>query len=302
MAARPGPAVACAGWSSAAPCSTRPTTTSPRRSTPPSRWSDGDATMSAPTRADLPAGRPPPRPDTTSRSPRRSRAGASPACGRLTLAAGEHREFATGDDEMLVVPLSGGVTVGSTARTETARRPDRRLRRPHRRRLPPHRHDGRRSVRSETAAGSRCAAPGPTVALPVPLRAGRRRPRRAARAPGSAAARCATSAPPDALRGRQRSSPCEVITPGGNWSTYPAHKHDEATEHESRARGDLLLRDRAPARTASPGFGFHRTTSSPGHPETSTCSTRSATATRCSCPYGWHGPVRRRPRATTCTT
>ena len=40
---------------------------------------------------------------------------------------------------------------------------------------------------------------------------------------------------------------CEVITPGGNWSSYPAHKHDESVddgEHRRiRARGDLLLRD-----------------------------------------------------------
>jgi 5-deoxy-glucuronate isomerase len=26
---------------------------------------------------------------------------------------------------------------------------------------------------------------------------------------------------------------CEVITPGGNWSSYPAHKHDENTPTES---------------------------------------------------------------------
>ncbi|ANO50495.1 5-deoxy-glucuronate isomerase [Woeseia oceani] len=25
---------------------------------------------------------------------------------------------------------------------------------------------------------------------------------------------------------------CEVITPGGNWSSYPPHKHDRAIEHE----------------------------------------------------------------------
>ena len=41
---------------------------------------------------------------------------------------------------------------------------------------------------------------------------------------------------------------CEVITPGGNWSSYPAHKHDENTPTEIRARGDLLLRDRRRAR------------------------------------------------------
>ena len=37
---------------------------------------------------------------------------------------------------------------------------------------------------------------------------------------------------------------CEVITPGGNWSSYPAHKHDEDVAGRVRARGDLLLRNR----------------------------------------------------------
>ena len=41
---------------------------------------------------------------------------------------------------------------------------------------------------------------------------------------------------------------CEVITPGGNWSSYPAHKHDENTPTRVGARGDLLLRDRAGTR------------------------------------------------------
>ena len=26
---------------------------------------------------------------------------------------------------------------------------------------------------------------------------------------------------------------CEVLTPGGNWSSYPPHKHDEASATES---------------------------------------------------------------------
>ena len=44
---------------------------------------------------------------------------------------------------------------------------------------------------------------------------------------------------------------CEVITPGGNWSSYPAHKHDENTEVELReefeearsSRGDVNYDD-----------------------------------------------------------
>ena len=37
----------------------------------------------------------------------------------------------------------------------------------------------------------------------------------------------------------------EVLTPGGNWSSYPPHKHDEDRPGlECRTRGDLLLRAR----------------------------------------------------------
>ena len=51
---------------------------------------------------------------------------------------------------------------------------------------------------------------------------------------------------------------CEVITPGGNWSSYPAHKHDEDTARRIAARGDLLLRDRLRPGRDSAGFGYHR--------------------------------------------
>ena len=215
----------------------------------------------------------------------------------LTLGAGERREVVTGDEEMIVVPLSGGVTVGDGDHRVRARRPDRRLRRPHRRRVPPHRHDG-------DAPGRRAAGP---------VRADRRPHRgRAARsatcrpptspsscgAPGSAAARCATSVPPGCFEAGNLIA-VEVITPGGNWSSYPAHKHDEATEHESRARGDLLLRDRArPARRARPRLPPHQRL---GRAATSTCSSRSATATPCSCPTAGTGRAPP-PPATTCTT
>ncbi len=34
---------------------------------------------------------------------------------------------------------------------------------------------------------------------------------------------------------------CEVLTPPGNWSSHPPHKHDDATGGVEAARGDLLL-------------------------------------------------------------
>nr|MDT0523496.1 5-deoxy-glucuronate isomerase [Streptomyces sp. DSM 41633] len=47
---------------------------------------------------------------------------------------------------------------------------------------------------------------------------------------------------------------CEVITPGGNWSSYPAHKHDENTEVETQLEEIYYFEiDDSPAGT--PGFG-----------------------------------------------
>jgi 5-deoxy-glucuronate isomerase len=46
----------------------------------------------------------------------------------------------------------------------------------------------------------------------------------------------------------------EVLTPDGNWSSYPPHKHDEDTEREIPLEEIYYFRIDGPA-----GFGFHRT-------------------------------------------
>ena len=92
---------------------------------------------------------------------------------------------------------------------------------------------------------------------------------------------------------------CEVITPGGNWSSYPAHKHDEETPVESALEEiyyfeiDLgprrFPRLRLPPRLRHAGAGRSR------------CSRRSAPVTSCWC----HTAItaRRSPHpAITCTT
>ena len=68
-------------------------------------------------------------------------------------------------------------------------------------------------------------------------------PGRAARAPAAAPGRSATSARPDVLDATG-SSPCEVVTPAGNWSLLPAAQARRAAGRgRGGARGDLLLRD-----------------------------------------------------------
>jgi len=85
---------------------------------------------------------------------------------------------------------------------------------------------------------------------------------------------------------------CEVITPGGNWSSYPAHKHDEATADESILE-EIYYFEIAPGPNGEPGLGFFRTSSSPGH-EIDLCEEvhdRDVILV----PYGWHGPAAAAP-------
>lgn len=90
---------------------------------------------------------------------------------------------------------------------------------------------------------------------------------------------------------------CEVITPGGNWSSYPAHKHDENTPVESALEeiyyfeidsGPVL--DAAPvgAPSASRGFGYHRVYGTPDRPIEVLEEVRNGDVVLV--PHGYHGP------------
>jgi 5-deoxy-glucuronate isomerase len=91
---------------------------------------------------------------------------------------------------------------------------------------------------------------------------------------------------------------CEVITPGGNWSSYPAHKHDENTPVES-ALEEIYYFEIDSGPDDSRGFGYHRVYGTLDRPIE--CSKRSAAAMSSSSRTAT--TVRRSPRrATTCTT
>lgn len=81
---------------------------------------------------------------------------------------------------------------------------------------------------------------------------------------------------------------CEVITPGGNWSSYPAHKHDESTEHEAELE-EIYYYEIAAGPHGEPGLAFHRTSSSPGHEIDLTVEVHDRDVALV--PSGWHGPV-----------
>lgn len=80
---------------------------------------------------------------------------------------------------------------------------------------------------------------------------------------------------------------CEVITPGGNWSSYPAHKHDENSPVESQLEEIYYFEiDSGPS--DSRGFGYHRVYGTPERPIEVLEEVRSGDVVLV--PHGYHGP------------
>jgi 5-deoxy-glucuronate isomerase len=71
---------------------------------------------------------------------------------------------------------------------------------------------------------------------------------------------------------------CEVLTPGGNWSSYPPHKHDEAREGES------VLEEIYYFEVADGGMGYQRVYG------TTDVLAEVRTGDVVEIPHGWHGP------------
>jgi 5-deoxy-glucuronate isomerase len=91
---------------------------------------------------------------------------------------------------------------------------------------------------------------------------------------------------------------CEVITPGGNWSSHPAHKHDEhVAGHESRLE-EIYYFEAAPVRGSqapegADAFGSFATYSSAAGEIDTNALVR--TGDIALVPYGYHGPAAAAP-------
>jgi 5-deoxy-glucuronate isomerase len=76
--------------------------------------------------------------------------------------------------------------------------------------------------------------------------------------------------------------PVEVLTPGGNWSSYPPHKHDEAGEHESALEEIYYFE------VARGGPAYQRVYGHADRPIDICTEVRTGDVVLI--PYGWHGP------------
>lgn len=83
---------------------------------------------------------------------------------------------------------------------------------------------------------------------------------------------------------------CEVVTPGGNWSSYPPHKHDTHSDepgHEERELEEIYYFEVAPG-PSGPGIGYHRVYGTSDRPAEVFAEVRSGDTVLV--PHGYHGP------------
>jgi 5-deoxy-glucuronate isomerase len=96
----------------------------------------------------------------------------------------------------------------------------------------------------------------------------------------------------------QRLIACEVLTPAGNWSSYPAHKHDESVDGTESRLEEIYYFEAAVERgvRAAPGadpFGMFSTYSSAAGEIDTAALVR--TGDIALVPYGYHGPAAAAP-------
>jgi 5-deoxy-glucuronate isomerase len=209
------------------------------------------------------------------------------------LAEGESREIPAGEWEHVVVPLSGSVTVES-------------------------------AVGKATLAGRESVFAGPTdvayvargSSFTVTASGGQARVAvcgALATTPQEAAFRhVAVEDVPVELRGAGTASrevrnfgipgvldadsiiACEVITPAGNWSSYPPHKHDEErdgveTELEEIYYFEVQAEAGAPAPEGADPIAYQRVYGTQERPIDVLAEVRSGDVVLV--PHGWHGPA-----------
>jgi 5-deoxy-glucuronate isomerase len=201
----------------------------------------------------------------------------------LELASGASHLLRTGDDEVVVVPLSGGLTVTCEGETfALAGRPDvfagptdfaylpreatAELTSPG---------GGRFALCGARARRRLPARYGPAADVPVELRG---------------AGRCSRQVNNFATAGVFEADSiiaCEVITPGGNWSSYPPHKHDETSEVESELE-EIYYFEIAPGPGGRRGLAYQRVYGTPERPIDVLAEVRTGDVVLI--PHGWHGP------------
>jgi 5-deoxy-glucuronate isomerase len=201
----------------------------------------------------------------------------------LELAAGGRHTLDTGPDEVVVVPLERGLTVECDGEvltligrssvfagaTDFAYLPRDATAALH------SRNGGRFALCSARARRRLPVRYGPAAGVPVELRG---------------AGRCSRQVNNFATAGVFEADAiiaCEVLTPGGNWSSYPPHKHDESSDVESELE-EIYYFEVASGPQGELGLAYHRVYGTPERPIDVLAEVRDRDVVLV--PHGWHGP------------
>lgn len=203
----------------------------------------------------------------------------------LELSPGQSASFATGTDEMIVLPLHGAATVhGDEFDFELS---------------------GRDSVFAAVSdfvylprdcTVTITSPDGGRFALPSASATQRLSPRHVAaadvpvelRGAGRASRQVNNFCAPEVFAA-DRLIAVEVLTPGGNWSSYPPHKHDEVSAVESQLEEIYYFEIAAGGPARADGVGYQRVyTSGPGRDIDVSAEVHSGDTVLI--PHGYHGP------------
>jgi 5-deoxy-glucuronate isomerase len=197
----------------------------------------------------------------------------------LELEAGGAHAFETGEDELIVLPLSGACSVACDGERFAL--------------------DGRKDVFSAVsdfaylprdAHVEVASDAGGRFALPSARASRRLEPRRVPaeevpvelRGAGQASRQVNNFCSPDAFDA-DRLIAVEVLTPGGNWSSYPPHKHDELREDEVELEEIYYYEVAGEA-----GMAYQRVYGTADRPIDVLVEVRTGDVVLI--PHGWHGP------------
>ena len=203
----------------------------------------------------------------------------------LVLEAGASQVVETGEAELLILPLAGGATVEVDGQTYEL--------------------EGRRGVFSgvtdylyvgrgksltiTSADGGRFAFPSAIATRDIPVAY---YPKSQVRVDLRGAGDCSRQVNNYSLAVEGVTTShllaCEVLTPGGNWSSYPPHKHDEHSEVERVLEEIYYYEVRSGDDGDAEGFALQRIYPSPGHDIDVCTEVRGGDVVVM--PYGYHGP------------
>lgn len=210
-----------------------------------------------------------------------------------TMAPGETLSLEAADEERIVVPLSGSfeasvggaqyalhgrpsVFAGPTDVLYTGTRTELTVR---------SEAGGRVAIATAPAANSYPTRLIPAADTPVELRGA-----------GNCSRQVHNFGTPAALEA-DRFIVCEVLTPAGNWSSYPPHKHDVEQDGETALEEiyyfETQVAKDSPAPADADAVGYQRVYASDDRPIDVAAEVRSGDVVLV--PYGWHGPAMAAP-------